>query len=944
MKTTLSKVRALFCRFLIFVLVVQVFIGLVPSLKPVKAQNRVIVINADQPNVWTLEQAHYLLAQMHRRNLDLKATGLGNLDPNEINGLRFDVLRQLVELGVEFNQAERETNRLVSRNQDFNAERRQTLLNRRDALQDESLALTREMTDLQTEKVSATTQEEKDSFDARIAAKSSRRAEVDKRVEQINEELKTLNAPSGSLTATEASVAFDPNKLPKSSFDDAFKEAAKKQIEAFNQAPKLNATLRLENFLQMQYEIIAKQLTLLRDEVGPGERLLFLELPQTVNVTHHEADKKWAQSWWRVAGYMRNCVEYEQSLPYEMRSANRRSNLDGNQPQNRCWNQSQNEDNADNNQNRNRTGAANRLTLNQRQNEAQAQATRTEERINRNLPPEPLSWRTERILRNLKNISPDQQFTDLSDGNQYVNLQTQGGTTVKLWDGRNVRSVQLNERTIRTVELIPRQSSLNVNDMNLRVRSGALSAVGSFLFGFGARLNVQRQREQFSQFVQQELYSSAFGKGSREFGWTFTPMPGTERLMSGVRTTYAVVVVPEDATYLLLESNGCYFPRSAYQPNDFNDTLSERWRDDDRTSRQCAESKAFLVPVPVGGNGRSDFFVEGVTYQPVDKGERIVVSVHGYNFSGQTGVMVNGSPLTPAIGLAQPLLRDDSETGRLTVEDLKGEKVKGRIERIDSEQIVFSFEMPPAFTGTPTITLVAPGKAIDLNRLIDLYINKTRPSALTRPPNACAENALVSTNGCELVCSANVSANCVSISAPMFNLDPEPKVRIDAIEAFRSPDGRTLTVLASGKGFDSATHSVFVNGEPVTPLFFSPSLIRAAIYTPRDETVQVVIATGRGTIKSKAIPNPAFLRINNVTIVAYEPASKQNPVAVLLIKLEGTGFSQGVLSSTGNLTRLSSTEALLRIQNPALVTPLTLFDPETGFRANTVITLPTQTK
>ena len=91
--------------------------------------------------------------------------------------------------------------------------------------------------------------------------------------------------------------------MPKSEFDEAFKAAAAKQIEKFNQSPQLNASLKLDNFLQMQYEIISKQLSLLRDELGPGERLVFLELPQTVNAAHHESNKKWAQSWWKIAGY-----------------------------------------------------------------------------------------------------------------------------------------------------------------------------------------------------------------------------------------------------------------------------------------------------------------------------------------------------------------------------------------------------------------------------------------------------------------------------------------------------------------------------------------------------------------------------------------------------------------------------------------------------------------
>src|SRR5215218_1507251 len=95
------------------------------SLSTVDAQRRMVVINAEQPNLWTLEQAHYLLAQMHRRNLDLKAKSLDELDPNEIAGLRFDVMRMLVEFGATFNQADLQTNNLLTANQSFNSERRQ---------------------------------------------------------------------------------------------------------------------------------------------------------------------------------------------------------------------------------------------------------------------------------------------------------------------------------------------------------------------------------------------------------------------------------------------------------------------------------------------------------------------------------------------------------------------------------------------------------------------------------------------------------------------------------------------------------------------------------------------------------------------------------------------------------------------------------------------------
>jgi hypothetical protein len=846
--------------FLIAALMLNGLFGLSPALMPMHAQNqnRIIIINADQPNVWTLEQAHYLLAQMHRRNLDLRTKNLEELDPNEIAGLRFDVLRTLIELGVSYDDANRVSNRMLRRNMNFNTARREELITRRQRLRDESLTLTREIGNLQAAKAAATTEDERNRLDEEIAAKTTVRGEVDKEVQFVDQELGTITAPSGEFQRTEAEAEFDSEKLPESIFDESFKKAAGTMIERFNQQPRLNASLRLENFLQMQYEIIAKQLTLLRDEVGPGERLLFLELPQTVNVTHHEADNKWAQSWWRIVGYMRNKKLQDEKLrdrsDLTSRSADRK---------------------------------------NQEPNQERPEATSNK-------------------IRKALEVFGGSQDTRTHGDDQYVNLESQQAAKVPVWIGTGEKEVPITDQTVRTVELIPRQSSLNVNDLKLRVRSGAFTAVANFLFGFGTRLNVQRQREQFSQFVQQELYSSAFGKGSREFGWTLTPMPGTERLLPGVRTTYAVVVVPNEATSLVLQANGCYFPRDAYQPNDFNDTLSgSRWHAN-RTSRNCGESEAFIVPIPVGGSGRNDFFADRIFYRTVDKGERIVVSVQGYNFSAQTGVLINGSPLTHAIGLAQPLIRDDSITGARTAEDLKGEKVRGRIERIDSEQIVFSFEMPANFTGTPTITLVAPGKSIDLNGL-SMQINGHGSTTL---------NALLTTNPAD----------------PMFRLDPDPDVQIDGIEAFRSPDGRLVRVVVSGKGF-AATQPIFVNGVRVPPnAVVSSTLLRAEIPATEDETMQLVLSADNSTVKSKAVSNPAHLRINNVTLVSYEPATRLSPVAVLIVKLEGSGFSEWLAPSVGNLTQVSSSEALLQIENPAAVTPLVLRDQRTGFTARTVIT------
>jgi hypothetical protein len=884
-----TRVQIITGKILIGIMILNSLTGLILLPTEVQAQ-RAVVINADQPNVWTLEQAHYLLAQMHRRNLDLKAKSLEDLDANEINGLRFEVVRTLIELGVKFDQADLASNKLLAQNRTFNTERRQSLISRRDKLSEESLNLTREISQLESDKANAENDDDKDKLDKQIAAKKALRDKVDKEIEQINSELEGLPAPSGDFKSTQAEVNFDPNKLPKSIFDDAFKEAAKKQIEDFNKSPTLNASLRLENFLQLQYEIIAKQLTLLRDEVGPGERLLFLELPQTVNSTYDKADKKWAQSWWKIAGYTRRVEASKKNIETTATPSPTPATefkLENPQPITTV-------------QDYNSLLNNNVITIEGERKKATTSSTSSINLVNEFVNLDKIDY--ENMDQKLKDYLGAEKEKDSNEYSTKINLSN---------------------RLIRTVDLIPRQSSLNVNDMKLQVKSGVLSLVASFLFGFGARLNVQRQREQFSQFVQQELYSAAFGKGSREFGWTFTPMPGTDRLLSGVRTTYAVVVVPEEATSLIVESNGCYFPRSEYQPTDFADTKNTSKWGQSRKSRGCNDkTKAFIVSIPSGSIGGNEFWVEGVSYQPVGKGKRIVVSISGKNFSSQMGVLINGVPLLQAIGLAQPLLRDDSKTGIATVDDLKKEQIQGRVERIDSNKIVFSFSMPDDFAGTPTITLIGPGRATDINWI-----------------------KLDEING-----QSNLSL--IDYSPKMFGQKPKPdSFRIDDMEIFRTAYG-DLKALISGAGFsgtdkngnpfiiDTTTGKLFINGLERRFQVISPSLIEVTDFRPPSEDkIRATLVYGGDKIESELVDNPAYMKVNKVIVVSYEAPREKKP-GVLIVRLEGVGFSEGLrsLDRRVKVTVTSSTEAFLKITNPDEAEFVTLTNPAATISVNLVVT------
>jgi hypothetical protein len=849
--------RWLIGRFLTIIFVLNCFLGFSPALMSVRAQRRVIIVNAEQPNVWTLEQAHYLLAQMHRRNLDLKATGVGELDPNEINGLRFDVLRTLVEFGATFNQADRFNNSLLTRDKRADAERAIRLQNRRDQLADESITLTRDIARLERERALTKGQEDKDALSAQITELTAVKKGNDAAVTQLDNDLKTATGPTGEVKPTEATPSFDPNKLPKSSFDDAFKEVTKKLLEDFNKAPKLNASLRLDNFLQMQYEIIAKQLTLLRDEVGPDERIIFLEMPQTVNAAYDKAEKKWAQSWWQVVGY---------TIPKEEEPKNSEMTIMRIEGKNKASEES----------------------------------------------------------RNMRDIVTDAMKVlghkiPEEDDDKPAKVKIVKLTTTDSKKGVPV----FEDRTVRTIELIPRQSSLNVNDLKLRVRSGVLTAVAKTLFGFGASLNVQRQRESFSQFVQQELYSAAFGKGSREFGWTFTPMPGMDRLMSGVRTTYAVMVVPVEAEALVLRSAGCYFSRNEYEPVNFADTAGERWTDRDMQKRGCTEQKEFIVPIPGGGNlGNNDFHVDGLEYVPADKGERVTLLIYGRNFPAQLGLLVDGVPLTQSIGVAQPLIRDDSAAFAQARADLQDEKVSGRIERINANQIVAVFNRPNGKDGTqPTLTMTAPGKAKILNTL-RLYINGTRNATLAN-------------------------------SAPLFGKkppDPQP-FRIDKVEVFRSRARGYLTALISGAGF-AYGQQVLVNGAQADITVKSAALLTTEFRAPSDEQIRISLLRHddpttdndeAATIQADAIPNPSLLRIRDVEVVSYEAATEDEP-ATLVVRITGSGFTDDLKSSIGELAVRSATEAILKITNPEAAAVVIITDRLTGQQVKTIVTRKSQPK
>ena len=102
-----------------------------------------IEIRAGRPNIWSLEQAHYLLSRMHAENDTLKTKALegGDLDRNALHGTRVDILREALSVNAGFDQPKAVSNQIALQNYRQEAERHARLQGELDELTAESYNL-----------------------------------------------------------------------------------------------------------------------------------------------------------------------------------------------------------------------------------------------------------------------------------------------------------------------------------------------------------------------------------------------------------------------------------------------------------------------------------------------------------------------------------------------------------------------------------------------------------------------------------------------------------------------------------------------------------------------------------------------------------------------------------------------------------------------------------
>lgn len=784
---------------------------------PIADERSGVVITIGKPSIWTLAQAHYLLAQVHNTNRGLQVASLGDLDPNGINRQRIEVLRTMFGASVDYNQITGLKNDLTQQRYALMINRQREVRSLTDQRRNELYQVTRELTLLQSEigQLRTAQNPNEELIKAKEDEKTAKLAERDVLREQIvalETEAKSLSADAGasipSFTAASdgsSNASSQPTSplaslVDKSTIDSLLKDAARGSSQ-------LDASRRLDNYIQMQYELIAKQLTLLRDEVGRNERIVFLELPSSVYTVPKKSDRSVVQVRWQVTRF----------LPYSAsEKAARDSPITNLCVPRGAFNNADSSSNVAENQIisvKSLANVASQLgvrTIKQRSSEvtqidseaptqptkvvlkatlkprtpgelkAQAVANEKGSQIklywtdNSALDPDGateefqiFSRQPNKSLRMVGRVPAGQtEYIDRNviEGQEYtyfiVASNSEGDSpqsnSVTVTAGLKFpwENVSATDPTVRTVDIIPRQSALNVNQAH-DTSNGLNLAAKFFAFaGLGGKVEYQRQREIYDQFVYQDVFASGYGKGESVFGWTFGALPGSKRISPGVRTTYAVLVVPSRAKRLTLTAQGFAFDQNHDMPK--WDAKSETYR-------------TFDIDIP--GDEGDGFDLSAVEYAPVRSGNRITMILRGEYFSPQLGILINGIPLKRVVSIAQGEHNGSSNS------------TGGEFEYVGSKKVIASFSMGSLYEGTPIITLVTPERTSDINRL-DVKINNSDQS-------------------CD-------SLEMHSLLDPMFSLP----LSLDSSQLIDIGSNDCVTLGLQGKGFKSSP-SISVNGKTI---------------------------------------------------------------------------------------------------------------------------------
>ncbi len=204
-----------------------------------------VQIQIGKPSVWSMGQAHYLLADMRQKNRLLKTRMPDDaaLDPNATNATAIKILRTLLDVRGEFNQKIGLQNSQAQREERFNLQRRDDARrklaskeNERDDLQFRIDDIARRLARLRKEKTLRDEEREEDApltaedrarelkiaeLESTLSARNQEKSKIDTEISTL-ETTATANVGATTLADSSAPSGDSAGELPSLDYLDNF--------------------------------------------------------------------------------------------------------------------------------------------------------------------------------------------------------------------------------------------------------------------------------------------------------------------------------------------------------------------------------------------------------------------------------------------------------------------------------------------------------------------------------------------------------------------------------------------------------------------------------------------------------------------------------------------------------------------------------------------------
>jgi hypothetical protein len=241
-------------------------------------------ITVGQPKIWQYERVNSLLDGLLRDVEGISTSDLVGLDPNTPNGAAVKFVQSMLEIGVQYNQGAAVTNKIAMQNYataqnvasaqiQANSAYLQQLNQQRDTLSKQladAMELNRGLqTQLATTLLDPTSADYK-ALAARQQAAANEVTSLQSDLTSVNSQItaaSTTTMPAApNLTSTTGGTAPEsPNTF--SSFLGNLPPDLTKNIVSQLQSPSLPATKRMDNFITLLYERLAREISVLQDDV-----------------------------------------------------------------------------------------------------------------------------------------------------------------------------------------------------------------------------------------------------------------------------------------------------------------------------------------------------------------------------------------------------------------------------------------------------------------------------------------------------------------------------------------------------------------------------------------------------------------------------------------------------------------------------------------------------